>query len=41
MTHIDNIQKQNQDKIYHIIKDLEMIISEKKDLEDAEQELKE
>lgn len=40
-THIDDLGNESRQLILEIIKDLEMVVAEKKDLEAAESELKE
>ncbi|MDV0446005.1 hypothetical protein MmiAt1_16150 [Methanimicrococcus sp. At1] len=39
--HIDDVSEETRTRIYALIKDLEMIVAERKDLEAAETELKE
>ncbi|WNY28798.1 hypothetical protein MmiEs2_10060 [Methanimicrococcus stummii] len=41
MIPIDDIPSENQERILNLIKDLEMIVAERKDLENAEYELRE
>ena len=41
MTHIDNISEEARERIQALIKDLEMISDERKDLEAAEKDLRE
>ena len=41
MTHIDNLQTETKERILALVRDLEMISDERKDLEEAEKELRE
>jgi len=41
MTHIDNLSEESKERILALVKDLEMISDERKDLEAAEKELRE